>query len=993
MEQPSSSSKVTGTYPSRVPHAEEPEFNSYLVEYYDPSNVYQLLKPGLLPRLPLRNLHWDSHAGPLRSIDTLHVDLVPAEDDAPLPYSVDSSSLSRVRSTDSGPVGDDGFRAQPVGQGSIEKERPESSYGQNKPVKERRHQIPGLRQTPYLKVLLLRCDDNDIYKATSRRQVRDWIKEHAAPAQKSTAAENHDAFEWLILHVIVPNTAAATQPRTSGKSSDSASGAGPEKPTVRWRGGGSSTIFEKLRADFNGSSKPTVDRIAQIRIGINDVPYDILPRVVPAIPGSYTETAQDHEVAWADLISKMKSLILASFDMRVTQYEEDIKEKDGQRTLPGWNFCTFFMLKEGLARGFESVGLVDDALVGYDELSIGLDAILRGQSVPSSATQPSSTFLPYTEDLRRQVANLRSAMNNDRETSVEDMDGQIDMQLLGNREDEDEIPLIATKKKYRELIMSNNISVFDFRCYIFSRQLSLLLRLGNAWSSRDELLAKLKEQHESSLKGVAARTFKPEPTEVVENMVMLAEVCRRSLDFMASISRIMRDDMIASQANPGEDSETRALEDDPEMLKIIDNVVASFTFSVAQQILAQTSTKSLPIPQSTLAPSNGELSLNGHEQKASIPEPKTMMHPARNSSLALMPAPSSAPMEVFPTRRAVSASFSETKSDKSVNFLKAGIEELAAHRADLYMLSRNVLEDLGKIRGWPVGWGAVKAFEDDDLDYMEEIDLDGDETGNTTPTLAKEVTPASFYGISSKLLRTAIDNKDDFYRLYETLTEKALRHYTVANRTQSAQANLADLAVLKFHMEDYAAAAFYFYRMTPLYGDGGWEHIEMCSLALYAKCLKQLDRKDEYVRVLSKLLMRKASKEKERIARKFSVSIGKINSAHAVSSTDDLTELIRTVAQSGRELHIPLMNWFGEVEVGGGPQYHDGQDSFALGIRLRYLLHEEVTIDRARMRITRISGGNHPYRDIWLENETPVLCKGKMLKIQLTSNVSYSNTF
>ncbi|KAG8411308.1 hypothetical protein J3459_016347 [Metarhizium acridum] len=55
MEQQSSTSKVT-------------------VEYFDPHHVYKLLAPGLVPRLPLRNLHWQSHAGPLRSIDTLHVD-------------------------------------------------------------------------------------------------------------------------------------------------------------------------------------------------------------------------------------------------------------------------------------------------------------------------------------------------------------------------------------------------------------------------------------------------------------------------------------------------------------------------------------------------------------------------------------------------------------------------------------------------------------------------------------------------------------------------------------------------------------------------------------------------------------------------------------------------------------------------------------------------------------------------------------------------------
>ncbi len=143
-----------------------------------------------------------------------------------------------------------------------------------------------------------------------------------------------------------PNTVAATQPRVSGKTSE----AQDTKSSSRWRGS-SSSLLEKLRSDFNSSGKSGVDRIVQIRIGINDVPYDMLPRVVPAVPTGYYETEHDAENAWQELVGKVKSLILSSFDMRVGQYEDDIKEKDGQRSLPGWNFCTFFILKGRLGEG------------------------------------------------------------------------------------------------------------------------------------------------------------------------------------------------------------------------------------------------------------------------------------------------------------------------------------------------------------------------------------------------------------------------------------------------------------------------------------------------------------------------------------------------------------------------------------------------------------------------------------------------------------------
>ncbi len=125
---------------------------------------------------------------------------------------------------------------------------------------------------------------------------------------------------------------------------------------------------------------------------------------------------------------------------------------------------------------------------------------------------------------------------------------------------------------------------------------------------------------------------------------MLAEICRRTLEFIPAVSGIMRKDVAAAlMAGKKQDGDSPVVLDSVES-EVIDNIVASFTFSVAQQILAQTSTKALPIPPSTLAPPDG------HEPKASIPEPKTMMHPARSSSLSIRAGarPPSIPNNIFP---------------------------------------------------------------------------------------------------------------------------------------------------------------------------------------------------------------------------------------------------------------------------------------------------------------------------------------------------------
>ncbi len=937
----------------------------------------------------------------MRSIDTLHVELVVTGGHGePSITTPGSSPLPRQRRANSTAPSEDGFQTQVGTLSALGEAADKSANRGNAPA--RRHQIPGLRSTPYLKVLLVRCDDNDSYKGHVRGEVREWIKTHATPSssKKATTAENHDAFEWLIVHVVIPNTVAATQPRKSDSSS------GGEKPsaTSRWRPG-PSTLLEKFRSDFNSSSKGGVaDRIAQIRIGINDVPYDLLPRVVPAVPTGYTETEQDSEDAWSDLVSKFRSLILSSFDRRVSQYEEDIKEKDAQRSLPGWNFCTFFILKEGLARGFESVGLVEDALVGYDELSVGLDMIVTEQATGQSGSS-TSALLNYTEELKKIALRARAAISRI-DLGEEDDDELVDLQSarLASPDAKDffgDIPISGVKKPYRDLILANNVSVFDFRCYVFARQLALLLRLGNAWSSREELLAKLKEQEESVLRGVAPRAPPKHKENEQEDLSMLAEICRRTLEFIPAVSQVMRNDIICAleemsnipeNTPEGEEgaSPATSILDDPIATEVIDNMVASFAFSIAQQILAQTSTKSLPIPTSTLG------STDGDESRAAIPEPKTMMHPARKSSLRVStgslnvgrPPPSP---NVFPSGRPLSLQEDDAATS---TFLKNGLEELAARRAELYALSRNILEECGKKRGWSDGWSNVPVIGESTMIDMVEISLDDDvrlgDEGEETSTTQDAV--VSIAGIDGALLRTALGNKDDFYRLYEMLTDKALRHYTIADHTHSVKTCMADIAVLKYYLKDHAAAASYFWETTPFFGESGWSLLELSMLIMYSRCLKQLHRKDEYVKAMLKLLSKAALAEKERQGTRTSLRIGKKQDVDYLDNDaikGFLGELLAETKTQQNEVRIPLSSFFSSVEIVGPPEYHDGRDSASISFKLYCLLVDGFEVEKSRVRISNAGSGSQ--KEIWFESIEPAKIKPGKNRLKVDSNVSFQH--
>lgn len=958
--------------------------------------MYKLIAPGLIPRLPLKFLHWQSHAGPLRSIETLHVELF--ESGAKLPSFPTNNPLHHTENA----VSLDKFQSNfsdncKVLSENIETTRQSTSttavtttsltatgagcITNTGIAKKQRHQIPGLRQTPYLKVLFVRIDDNESYKTKVRAEIKEWINMNTPGKDKrASKQENHDAFEWLIVHVVVPNTIASTQPTTNGL--DVLPG---ERSSSLWKPG-VLTLLEKLRTDFNKAS--TIDRVAQIRIGINDVPYDLLPRVVTAAPAKSTETTEETRAAWQDLIGKLKSQILSSFDKRVTQYEEDIKEKDAQRNLPGWNFCTFFMLKEGLARGFESVGLVEDALVVYDELLVGLDTVVQEQALSGSAEEHGGSLLPYTQDLKYMVEMSLTLLEANEDQMSLDFSGEKDTSA-------EEIPVSPNKKPYRDMILANNVSVFDFHCYLFARQLYLLLRMGNAWLSREESLAKLKEQQESVAQGVAPRLPLLEKTDDAEKLNILAEICRRTLQFIPTISRILHQDLVYPLTKNKLRIDTNGSKSatlDSTHAEVIDNIVGSFAFSVAQQVLAQTSTKALPIPPSTLS------AADGNEQKASIPEPKTMIHPARYSSLNPRSQARRSPNSGISPEL---GSFSE-QEPLNTQFLKPGLEELATQRADLYSLSRNILEEKGKLRGWFGSWTNVSVFGNT---ISEDLEVKFDENNSHGTTATSEgagksdnrsndselrTLSARTTGIGNHLLKTALKSKDGFFRLYETLTDKALRHYIVGSHSHSVQVHMADLAVLKFHTGEYGTAASLFYRATPFFGEHSWSLLELSMLCMYGKCLKELNRKEDYVRVVLKLLSKAAKAERQRLEEHSSLLIDLQPYVDTYTMAvkvflEDLVAIASTL--DGNEFRLPLANFIRSLEIQGAPEYIDGQDSFALCLKINSLLPDEMVFEKIRLRL---SG---PHREIWVESREAYSLTPGSSSVRLFSRVNAPGSY
>ncbi|KAJ3179456.1 hypothetical protein HDU85_004866 [Gaertneriomyces sp. JEL0708] len=262
--------------------------------------------------------------------------------------------------------------------------------------------MPGTSyHTPFfLHLFFVNTDDSDYYKATIRKQIQEWLN----------VVANKKSQEWLIVYV---------------------SGAESRGKSARFLGVGSS-IFDRIKSDFNFKKERYVFEKVAFRDYHDKIPLHPSRCVRVKL---YNELPKDAE-SWSELIDQVKEGISSSLNQQILQYDEDSRRLDQQRLMPGWNYCQYFILKEGLAYTFELVNLLDEALLQYDELEASFFQTLAEQGAPWFS------------------------------------------KFGGTSEGDDSGNLLDTSRKpYRSMIMQNTISIFDFRVYLFARQCQLLLRM------------------------------------------------------------------------------------------------------------------------------------------------------------------------------------------------------------------------------------------------------------------------------------------------------------------------------------------------------------------------------------------------------------------------------------------------------------------------------------------------------------------------------------
>jgi hypothetical protein len=216
----------------------------------------------------------------------------------------------------------------------------------------------------------------------------------------------------------------------------------------------------------------------------------------------------------------------------------------------------------------------------------------------------------------------------------------------------------------------------------------------------------------------------------------------------------------------------------------IDNLVRSWTFTALGQILHETATSSLPftryLKDSSVGSSGKSLSFGGQskEQKLRVSEPKSMIHPSRSSSLNNRRS-SGTGEPAYNQSSAVGQVVFENgqyadrpapTQDSALPQAKNGLQELAGSRAQLVVIQRRVLEQIGKSLGWSIGWAAVLPSIGHG-EELSDVDLDDDAESDTEEADAEEKKTLQLdkptAGLSAAGLLNAVSSIEQFRQFFE----------------------------------------------------------------------------------------------------------------------------------------------------------------------------------------------------------------------------------
>ncbi len=182
------------------------------------------------------------------------------------------------------------------------------------------------------------------------------------------------------------------------------------------------------------------------------------------------------------------------------------------------------------------------------------------------------------------------------------------------------------------------------------------------------------------------------------------------------------------------------------------------------------------------------------------------------------------------------------------------------------------------------------------------------------------------------------------------------------------------------HLQDYISAASYFRQLSSFYYNNDWTRLEVPMLDLYAKCLKHINRWEDFCRIGLQIVAKITSRQSLLpTPTELQFQNGSLNVDHY------LREVIHISSSLERPVSTPLHLHFEAVHLNPYIRHLDEEDGFQMSLEVRNIMSAAVEAQGIRVKLVSIE--EEQRRDIWITNQGPVLLQTGLSVIILQSTV------
>lgn len=155
-------------------------------------------------------------------------------------------------------------------------------------------------------------------------------------------------------------------------------------------------------------------------------------------------------------------------------------------------------------------------------------------------------------------------------------------------------------------------------------------------------------------------------------------------------------------------------------------------------------------------------------------------------------------------------------------------------------------------------------------------------------------------------------------------------------------------------------------------------------LELHSRCLKKLEQKEEYARMMLRLLAKFAAYSQAQLTKKAVAASMPLPEQELLAGY--VTDLFEVSGAVQKDVSASLTDFFADLRVDPSIRLYDDKDGFQMQLSLRFLLGQQIDIDAIKVRL--VSANNAQNSEHWFESSTEFVVKSSSTKILIDSSVS-----